>query len=618
MAELTKADDIKPLNPKIDKWSKTLSVALTKYQPILNNINDNYSAYKGTRDIYNGTGTKKATKKKTSVRKVAFELVEAQVDTSIPQPKVTSVKGDYNRAQIIEHYLKNELDRLPMEKINDIQARITNIAGSSLFLIEWDNSVKTRSTIGALKVSNLSPTEIVPQPGVYDINKMDYIFIRLLQTKLEIYNRYGVDVFDEANDNPEADPSNNDELVTHNYVYYKNKHDEICLFSWVNNTVVQDIDNYYARKEEICTKCGAKKTGDTCTSCGGKKFEKVTLEIEKLTIPSIEVDALTGEERVTEKEIEIPYYIPKKYPIVFRTNASDVNSLLGTSDVDAIKDQQNDLTILMNKIREKELKGGSIVTVPENLDFEATDEELKIVRVKNPADVSMINAMSLQPNVSNDMTILDANYEIARQTIGITDSYQGRRDTTAVSGKAKEFAAAQTAGRLQSKQTMKKFAFSELFEVMFEFILAYSDEPRYYNYQDLRGNLQYKLFDKRLFIDQDKAGNYYYDDEFIFAVDESATLATDRKAMWEETRLNFTSGAYGDPTDLNTIVMFWQMMDTLHYPGAKEALQFASRRVEQQQAIAAQQSEVEDSQTAQKLAVDALKNMNANKATNNV
>lgn len=610
MAELTKSDTGKPLNPKIDKWNKILSVALTKYEPILANINDNYAAYKGTRDIYNGTGTKKASKKKTSVRKVAFELIEAQVDTSIPQPKVTSVKGDYNRAQIIEHYLKNELDRLPMEKINDIQSRITNIAGSSLFLVEWDNSVKTRSTIGALKVSNLSPTEIVPQPGVYDINKMDYIFIRLLQSKLEIYNRYGVDVFDEANDNPESDPSNNDELVTHNYVYYKNKHDEICLFSWVDNTVIQDIDNYYARKEDVCTKCGAKKTGDTCATCGGKKFEKTTIEIEKVTIPSIEIDPLTNEERVVEKEIEVPYYIPKKYPIVFRTNASDINSLLGTSDVDAIKDQQNDLTILMNKIREKELKGGSIVTVPENLEFEATDEELKIVRVKSPADVNMINAMNLQPNVSNDMVILDANYEIARQTIGITDSYQGRRDTTAISGKAKEFAAAQTAGRLQSKQAMKKFAFSELFEVMFEFILAYSDEPRYYSYQDLKGNLQYKLFDKRLFIDQDKSGNYYYDDEFIFAVDESATLATDRRAMWEETRLNFTSGAYGDPKDLNTIVMFWQMMDTLHYPGAKEALQFASRRVEQQQALAAQQSEVEDSQAAQKLAIDALKGMN--------
>lgn len=596
----------------IDEWEGKLRQAMSSYAPILEEINDNYEAYKGTRPIYNSNGTR-ANKKKSSVRKVVFELVEAQVNTDIPQPKVTSVIGNYKRAQVIEHYLKNELDRLPMERINDIQARVTSICGSSIFLVEWDNNVKTRNTIGNLSVRNLSPTEIVPQPGVYDINKMDYIFIRLLQTKLEIYNRYGVDVSDEGN-SEENDKTHNDELVTHNYVYYKNKKGEISLFSWVNDTIVQNIDNYFARKQYVCEKCHTAyhtETEDgTCANCGSKKFKLETLEKEKLTIPKISVNPLTGEQTVVEEEIEVPYYIPKRYPLVLRTNASDIDSLLGTSDVSAIKDQQNDLTILMKKIKEKELKGGSLVTVPENLDFKATDEELKIVRVKNPAEAQMINAKSLQPNVSNDINLLSINYEIARQTIGITDSYQGRRDNTALSGKAKEFAAAQTAGRLNSKLKMKEFAFSELFEVMFQFILAYSDEPRYYNYQDAQGMLQYGIFDKRLFLEQDKNGNYYYDDEFIFAVDVSATLANDRKAMWEETRLNFSTGAYGNPQDINTIVMFWQMMDSLHYPGAQQALQFASRRAEEQRRMAAEQAATDDLRAQQKLAVDAIGKMN--------
>lgn len=597
---------------KIDEWEKKLSKAISAYTPILDEIKDNYEAYKGTRPIYNSKGTV-SKKKKSSVRKVVFELVEAQVNTDIPQPKVTSVTGNYKRAQVIEHYLKNELDRLPMEKINDVQSRITSIGGSSIFLVEWDNSVKTRSTIGKLSIRNLSPTEIVPQPGVYEINKMDYIFIRLLQSKLEIYNRYGVDVFEEGN-TTDNDETHNDELVTHNYVYYKNKKGEISLFSWVNDTIIQDIDNYFARKQYVCEKCHTAYQSETedgkCAECGSSKFKLETLEYETLTIPSIEINPLTGEQTVIDKEIQVPYYIPKKYPLVLRTNASDIDSLLGTSDVSAIKDQQNDLTILMAKIKEKELKGGSIVTVPEDLNFQATDEELKIIRVKNAAEAQMINAKSLQPNVSNDVNLLSINYEIARQTIGITDSYQGRKDTTAVSGKAKEFAAAQTAGRLSSKLKMKEFAFSELFEVMFQFILAYSDEPRYYNYQDSRGQLQYGIFDKRLFLEEDKNGNYYYDDEFIFSVDVSATLANDRKAMWEETRLNFTSGAYGDPTDINTIVMFWQMMDSLHYPGAQQALQFASERAAQQQQMAQQQAQVEDERAQQKLAIDAIGKMN--------
>ena len=66
---------------------------------------------------------------------------------------------------------------------------------------------------------------------------------------------------------------------------------------------------------------------------------------------------------------------------------------------------------------------------------------------------------------------------------------------------------------------MKNFAFSQLFEVMFQFILAYADEPRYYNYQDDNGVIQYKLFDKRQFLEQDANGEYYYDDEFLFDVE---------------------------------------------------------------------------------------------------
>lgn len=606
------------VNDKIDKWEKKLRAAIPYYEPVIQEIEDNYECYKGTREIYNSKG-KKSDKQKTSVRKVAFELVEAQVDSYIPQPKVTSIKGNENRAQIIEHYLQNELVRLPFAEINDEQSRTTCIAGGSLFLVEWDNSVKTRNTIGKLVVKNLQPSEIVPQPGVYKIEDMDYIFIRLLQTKQYIKDAFGVDVSEEDN-NEANDPTHNEDLLTHNFVYYKNEKGQISLFSWVNDVVIQDIDNYFARKVEVCSKCGKPKTGlDECENCGSKKFELKTLDNEKVTIPAIEVDPITGNTIQVEKEIEIPYYIPKTFPIVMRKGTSEAYNLFGTSDVTVIKDQQNDLNIYSTKIREKLLKGGSIVTVPDTIKFKANNEELKIVPVKTPAEAQMITAQALQPNVSNDVNLLALNYEIARQTIGITDSYQGRKDTTAVSGKAKEFAAQQTAGRLESKKTMKDFAFAQLFKVMFQFILAYADEPRYYNYQDETGQLQYRLFDKRSFIDQDDNGKYYYDDEFIFGVDESATLSTNRRAMWEETRLNFSSGAYGNPQDVQTIVMFWQMMDSLHYPGAKQALRFASQRAEQQAQMQMQQTEIENTQNSQKLAINALGQINkANTGTSNM
>lgn len=600
--EINKTDD------KIFSWEKKLRNAINFYQENVNEFEDNYLAYKGTREIKNSKGGK-AAKNKTTVRKVTFELVEAQVDTNIPQPKVTSIRGNVDRAQTIEHYVKNELDRLPFEEINDEQERITKIAGGSLFLVEWDNSVKTRNTIGKLTVSNIHPSEFTPQPGVYSIDKMDYWFLRLLQTKEEVRLQYGADVSEEEN-SEQNDPTHNDELVTHTFAYYKNKQGHISVFSWVNNTVVQDIDNYYGRKEKLCKKCGAKKTNDKCEECGHDKFELQTIEDEKMEIPELIMDPMTGQAEIKEIEISIPYYTPKKYPLVVLKNASEMNAVLGSSDVSYIKDQQNDLNIFGTKIREKLLKGGSVIILPEDLVFKANDDELKTIRVKNPAQKEMIDVKSLQPNVNNDLLLLDKTYDIARQTIGITDSFQGRRDTTAVSGKAKEFAASQTSGRLESKRAMKNFAYSQLFEVMFQFLLAYADEPRYYNYEDDNGVIQYKLFDKRVFIERDKAGEYYYDDEFIFAVDESAILSTNRRAMWEETRLNFTSGAYGNPQDLQTIVMYWQMMDTLHYPGAKQALKFASERVQEQQEMAKQQQEIASQQAEQKMAVDAFGKMN--------
>jgi ribosomal protein S27AE len=603
---------IKPTNDKINEWEKKLRNAIGFYQDITTEIDDNYEAYKGTRAIYNSKG-QKANKDKTTVRKVTFELIESQIDVNIPQPKITSVNGNIDRAQIIEHYIKNELDRLPFEEMNDEQGRITPIAGASIFLVEWDNSIKTRNTIGKLTVKNIHPNEIVPQPGVYKIQDMDYIFMRLLQSKIEIKQRYGVDVTEEANTEPENDPTHNDELVTHYYVYYKNDEGYISLFSWVNNTVIQDIDNYFARKHKVCERCGAAKGEiDKCEQCGNTTFKLETLEKEKLTIPRMIVNSITNKQEIVDEEVEVPYYVPKKFPFVIRKNASELDNVLGNSDVSAIKDQQNDLNIYTTKIREKLLKGGSIVTLPKDLPFKANDDEMKIVRIDSPAQKDMIDVKSLQPNVANDIVLLDKTYDIARQTIGITDSFQGRRDNTALSGKAKEFAAQQTAGRLESKRIMKNFAFSQLFEVMFQFILAYADEPRKYHFQDDKGNIQYRVFDKRSFLDKDDNGKYYYDDEFIFAVDESAILSTNRRAMWEETRLNFTSGAYGDPRDLQTIAMFWQMMDSLHYPGAKQALQFASQRVEQQRQTAEQQQVLAAQQAGNQMAVDALGKMNKN------
>jgi hypothetical protein len=573
------------------RWQEKYQEAYDNYSEILSNGKDNELAYEGKRKIKSPDGSD-AQKQGSVSRKMCFELTETQADIVIPMPRVISKRGVEDRAIMIENVLRTELDGMNMEEMVDEQARLTPIWGGSIFMAEWDNTYKDSFGVGRLVIKNLHPSQVIPQPGVYKLDEMDYLFVTFEQTKDYIKRIYGVDIEEEGDQNQEGETY--EHMRTHVYCYYRNGDGTIGLISWVGNTKVQDYKDYFARKQEVCAKCGAVKDPyeDRCPECGSKKFKVENKKYEKVTYEVQIPDPQTGIPINVQKTAEVKYYVPKVYPIVIHKNVGDIKSFLGRSDIDFIKDQQNDMNIYMNKIREKLLKGGSYMTLPEGVDVEASDDELKIVRLRDPAQKSMIDVTTVQPNIATDLEILNFNYQIGRQTLGITDSYQGREDRTATSGKAKQIAVEQSAGRLKSKQMMKDAAFADLYKLMFQFLLAYTDEKRPYIQEDTNGKLEYKWFDKRFFIEEDEDGELYYDDEFVFSVDVSGTLANDRQAMWQETRSNFESGAYGDPTQLDTLEMYWTTMNKLHYPCAPDALKLiAQRKQEYNDMIVRQQRE---------------------------
>ena len=599
MAESTKSTKSTKKSDRLIEWQEKYHEAKEKYSHVLKNIQDNEEAYLGVRKIKTPDGHD--AKKQGSVsRKMCFELVETQADIVIPMPRVVSRRGAEDRAIMIENVLRTELDNLNMEEIIDEQARLTPICGGSIFFVEWDNSYSDAFGVGRLMVKNLHPQQVIPQPGVYKLDEMDYLFITFEQTKDYIKRVYGVDVEDEGDEN-EDEPL--EHMRTHVYVYYRNDKDgHIGLFSYVGDTVVQDFEDYFARKQEVCTECGAVKDieHDECTNCGGTSFKIENKEYEEVDYQKPEIDPLTGDTVMVPATANVKYYVPKVFPIVIHKNVGDIKSFLGNSDIDFIKDQQNDINIYMNKIREKLLKGGSYVTLPEGIDLEASDEELKPIRLRNAADKALIDIFTVQPNVATDLELLNLNYHIRKQTVSITNSYQGREDRTATSGKAKQLAISQSAGRLKSKQTMKDASFAQLYKLMFQFLLAYTDEQRPYIQEDSNGKLEYKWFDKRFFVEENANGELYYDDEFTFSVDVSGTLANDRESMWKETRSNFESGAYGDPSQLDTLEMYWTTMNKLHYPCAPDALKLiAQRKVEQQQMVLQAQREASIAQQMQ-------------------
>lgn len=591
-------------------WQERLQKSRAAYAAELGRMSEYEALYRGTHEIdpVRG-GTVKRPKQATSVRNVVAELVEAEVSSDIPTPKVTPQrKEDEQLAKTIEDYLRDELDRLPFERINDQDERTTPVHGGDLFLVEWDSTAMTHTTRGALSVRLLHPKQFIPQPGVYEIPEMDYLFVQLAQTKEYIKTKYGKDVDDESEEEPDArgfDTATADDMVTENIGYFKNKQGGIGRVAWCNDVLLEYMDDYQARRVKRCPKCDVTVTGDKCPHCGTERLRE---EVES-GFPKLGEDGIPMERTVTEvvsvnemglpeviertEQEVIPYYKPDVYPVVLRRNVSRFGSLLGVSDVEMIRDQQMALNKLTSAVDIKLLGAGSYVVLPKGVQVRRTDEQLKVFEVEDPAQKSMIDAISMQPDISKDMAYISYTYQAMREQIGITDSFQGRADRTATSGTAKEFSAAQAAGRLESKRVMKNAAYADLFEVMFKFLLAYSDEPRPMVYKDPKGTRQYGVFDKMDFLKYDDAGEPYWDDEFLFSVDQTAPLAGNREALWQEARANLEKGCFGNPTEYQTLVMFWTIMEGLHYPLATEIKQQMEQRLQEQQMQMAQQAQMQ-------------------------
>lgn len=600
---------------KLRLWQDRLQAAENAIEGERARMKKREKLYEGDHTIYGAGGRAQegadGVSEATHVRNVCFEMVETQVDSTIPSPKVTAVRPeDEELADIVENLLRDVMDRLPMERINDEGERISPVQGGHGLLVDWLDSVSGRDWLGDLRVQLIHPRCIVPQAGVYQVADMDWVFLKTPQTRRQIRVNYGVELEGENESDPEArrlgdGPDITEEIVTMVTAYYRNKSGGIGRLRWVNDTVLEDLDDCQVRRIHRCKACGAVGDGRKCSYCGSTRFETDTEEDEVLTeditlrdgtvIPAMSMvrdelgqpvlEELTeGRDvlpqlrasggpavrhaRLVQAPTRIPYYKPDVYPLVVRKNVSLPGRFFGGSDIDAIADQQNTLNKLSTKINAKVLGGGSFTTVPENGGVFIDDRDNRILRVKSAAQMEMIQTYNTQVDVSADLALRAQIYEEARQTIGVTDSMQGRKDPTATSAVAKEFSAQQAAGRLESKRVMKQAMYQDLFEAIFKFFLAYCDEPRSIRRTNEHGDVSYQVFDRHDFLYQDEAGEWRYNTDFLFSCDSAAPLATDRQSLWKEARMNLQQGAMGPVNEVTTLIRFWTQMEKLHYPMA--------------------------------------------------
>lgn len=591
-------------------------------------LNQNIEQYKGSKKI---DGSEVDAKQ---VRNITYELVESQVTSYLPTPAVSpKMYNDRNErnAKSIETLLRNKRNELPFEKLNDIDERFNPIYGGSIWLIEWDNSITTHNTVGDVKISCLSPKKFTGQPNIYDVKEMEYCFIEFETTKEDIVRKYGVTP--EVADETESEENSDDKTATLYVCYYKNDADKVCQYIWSADTELSDIEDYYARKRYVCKKCGKRK--EIC-SCEKGDYELQNEEYEELEEDIILTDGeilpamspvIKDGQVVTEtvkqqailedgsvaledingvklpmmvdvqvpkmEKTRLPFYTPNILPIVIRKNTSEEDSLLGQSDVEFIRPQQQAINKIESRIVEKLMGSGVFPIVPEEFNGEIDNSIWKKVFRAKPSTFNMFGRVDLQVDITRDIAQSDRLYDQAKRILGISDSYQGQYDASAQSGKAKQIQVNQAAGRLDSKRQMKNAAYAEIDQIIFQYYLAYADEPRPASYKDAMGRTQNCMFNRYDFIERDEAGEYYYNDEYLFSTDATVDVERNRETLWQENRINFQQGAYGDPTQLTTLLIFWLNMEKAHYPWAHDNVERIKEEIQRQQEIAQYQQQIQ-------------------------
>nr|DAP17464.1 MAG TPA: Portal protein [Ackermannviridae sp.] len=642
---------IDPEPENLKTWKKRLEEARESYGSDKNRMKTYQGYYDGDRSVAQDPNSSYSPSKKASnVRNIVYELIESQVDSSIPMPKVRAIHPeDEELAKKLEHYLENKIKTTKLPLLNDMMERNVPVQGGDFFHVQWDANAGLHSQIGDIKVSEIHPKKLIPQQGMVEIEEMDYFFVQELYTKKKVKAIYGVSVEDCGNDYTDlageqsSTASINSDIVTVNTAYYHNEHGGVGIFVWCDTEVLLDLDDYEARYLDHCAKCGAVMQNGVCPECGSKKVKKMPEEYEemaegmevKTSYPmadgtfSRNIDPFTEEEapkmdengqpvmdemgqpvmEMRKVKRKIPYYKPNIYPVVLRKNITQNDRLLGGSDVAVIIDQQDTVKKLGSKINEKLLKGGSFVTLPTGIDVEKTDKELKILRVRNAADKSLIDVINVQPNVQNDLSYEETNYNWAKSALGITDSFQGKFSSSEVSGTARQYAINQAAGRLESKRTLKNEAFAKLYEYMFKFWLAYSDQSSAIISTDSNGTANYDEIDRHEFLKIDSAGEFYWDDEFLFETDPTSTLMQNREALWNQTDLKLQSGAFGPVGDLETARAYWTIQKANGYPNAAIILNIIEQRIKEQQEMAMQAQQAMPQEVPEEGATDEMPEM---------
>ena len=544
---------------RLEHFRALFENARCAYSEELDKLEQNMRQYRGSDEI-DGSSERAST-----VRNITYEIVESQISSDIPSPKADPASYSEKReraAHSIERLCRCLRDRLPFGELNDIDERYTYIYGGSVWFVEWDNSLKLGREVGGVKVHCLSPTSFIPQPKVYSVDDMEYCFLRFTTTRAELVRKYGVSEEESylaecVHENGSFDTGDSVSIIL---AFFKGDDGSVGQFVFSGELVLSDIENYYSRKVRICRICGMRE--ELC-SCEDPKF---TTEDEKFEFLPAEFGS--GK--------QVPYYLPRHFPIVVRKNTSGENSLLGQSDCEYLRPEQQAINKIETRILQKLLRAGVTPIVPEDASISINNSVFgQVIKMKPGETTAQYGKVDTTPDISQDIAEAERLYDHAKRTLGISDAFQGISESANESGYARQLRINQASGRLLSKKKMKGFAYASIDRLIFEHYLAFADEPRSLSYKDCFGRIHDECFNRYDFLVFDaEKGEYYYEDTFIFSSDLSAGTEFGREELWQRNLENLKSGTLGDPAANATLLRYWQAQERAHYPGARENVEY--------------------------------------------
>ena len=601
---------------RLVKWKKKFDYAENEYDiDEYDNFEAIYRGTKQTRANVNSNSNDRV-KDTDNVVNLSFEIVESQVSTKVPDPMITSMRPGFERqAKMIQEKINSDVKVMQIQRFMDQNERNTYMHGIAHALVNWNVSKGSEDFKGEKELIQYHAKQVIPQPGIYENSDMEYLFLMGPTTVQAVWEEYGVNVEDvdydysehssiESRETETENPMTAEDVVTKLIAIYKDKDGDIGKFTWVGDYVLEDFPKYFYPRTLICRKCGAELPQGTveCPDCGHKKFDTNIVEEEVILtelhlspiiypemVYEVVQDIVSGQptvkphvdykvvERIVPAGTRVKIPVPKIFPLVSRINTPMNFKYRGQSDVSVTQDQQEAMKKIWSKTQEKLLLAPALVTVPQSLDIEITNDAIQLIKC-DPQYMQFIQMKDLTPNVTPGVDFAMKNRDLAKEICGITPAFQGQYDPSAKSGKAKAMQIEQTAGRLASKLDNKNTFFAQLYRVMFFFDLVFTNEQRPYFAHDTYGDLQYQNFDKHELLMQSEDGTWFYNTDFLFEAGQSSEIPKDKMYLYEQTIRIFEQKGL-DKKQL------WEVLAEVKFPLANKLLEQSKLEQEDEETI---------------------------------